>query len=147
MRRFMGAAAVLVLGAFGVRGAAPPVWAADPLNVRDFGAKGDGSTIDSPAINKAIAAAPSGGTVLFPPGKYQSRSTHLKSGVTLQLDAKATIRAAGSGMDAAEPNAFSQFQDFGHSHFHNALMWGENVHDVAITGGGTIDGAGLVTGN
>src|SRR5262249_47320238 len=47
-----------------------------------------------------------------------------------------------------EKNSFDRFQDFGHSHFHNALIWGENLHDVAITGSGTIDGNGhLVRSN
>jgi hypothetical protein len=59
----------------------------------------------------------------------------------------ATIRATTTGFDPPEPNAFSRFQDFGHSHFHNALMWGENVTGFAITGTGTIDGVGLETAN
>src|SRR6266508_4599962 len=76
---------------------------------------------------------------------HRSRSIHLKSNITLQLATGATIRAAGSGFDAAEPNPFSRFQDFGHSHFHNALMWGSNVSNITITGTGTIDGDGLAT--
>jgi len=149
MRKWAIAAAAVLLGAGLVTAAGLPAWAAGTVNVRSFGAKGNGSAIDSPAINKAIAAAAGagGGTVLFPAGTYLSRSIHLASNVTLQLGSGATIRAAASGMDAAEPNSFSQWQDFGHSHFHNALMWGDGVHDVAITGTGTIDGDGLVTGN
>jgi polygalacturonase len=147
MRRVAIGAAAVVLGA-GLLGLVP-AWAAATFNVRDFGARGDGRAVDSPAINKAIAAAAAagGGTVVFPNGTYLSRSIHLASNVTLRLAGGATIRAASSGMDAPEPNSFSQWQDFGHSHFHNALMWGDGVHDVAITGTGTIDGAGLVTGN
>jgi len=147
--RITGAA--ILLGAAGVLVTALPSssWAAGTFNVKTYGAKGDGITIDSPAINRAITAANAagGGTVLFPAGTYQSRSIHLKSNVTLQLSGAATIRAASSGFDPAEANPFSQWQDFGHSHFHNALLWGENVSNVGITGTGTIDGAGLVTGN
>jgi polygalacturonase len=120
------------------------------FNVRDFGAKGNGSTLDDDAIDRAINRAASGtggGVVLFPKGTYQSRTIHLKSNITLQLASGATIRATTSGFDKPEPNAFSRFQDFGHSHFHNALLWGENISNLTITGAGTIDGAGLETAN
>lgn len=132
--------------AFGAGRAASQVF-----NVKTYGAKGNGSAIDTPAINKAIAAAsaaPGGGIVEFPAGTYKSVSIHLKSDVDIQLDSGATISAASSGFDAAEANSFSQYQDFGHSHFHDALIWGENLSNVAFTGSGTIDGAGnLKTGN
>src|SRR3954469_11779000 len=66
------------------------------FDVRAHGAKGDGTTIDSPAINAAIdaAAAAGGGTVHFPAGNYLSFSIRLKSHVTLYLDAGAVITAA-----------------------------------------------------
>ena len=126
--------------------AAPASAAATTFNVRDYGAKGNGTTLDDDAIDRAIAAASAapGGTVLFPTGTYQSRSIHLRSNVTLQLNSGATIRAASSGFDPPEPNAFARYQDFGHSHFHNALLWGDGVSNLTITGTGTIDGAGLV---
>jgi hypothetical protein len=119
------------------------------FNVRNFGATGNGSTIDTPAINRAIDAAnrAGGGTVLFPAGTYLSVSIHLKSNVTLHLDSGATIRAGSNGFDPPEPNSFSQYQDFGHSHFRNALIWGENLQNIGITGTGTIDGDGLTTSN
>jgi polygalacturonase len=121
------------------------------FNVKTFGAKGNGSTIDTPAIDKAIAAASAasgGGIVEFPSGTYKSVSIHLRSNVDIQLDSGATISAASSGFDAAESNSFSQYQDFGHSHFHDALIWGANLTNVAFTGSGTIDGAGnLKTGS
>jgi polygalacturonase len=143
--------AVMILGAAGALTAtlSPSAWAAGTFNVKDYGAKGNGKTIDSPAIDKAITAANAagGGTVAFPSGTYQSRSIHLKSNVTLRLASGATIRAGGSGFDAPEANSFSKWQDFGHSHFHNALLWGDGVDNVSITGTGTIDGDGLVTDN
>ncbi len=119
------------------------------FNVRDYGATGNGTTIDSPAIDRAISAANAagGGIVEFPAGTYHSRSIHLKSNVTLQLNAGATIKAAASGIDNPEPNPYRQYQDFGHSHYHNSLMWGENVTNFAITGTGTIEGEALERGD
>jgi hypothetical protein len=127
----------------------PPARAAD-FNVRDYGATGNGSTYDDDAIDRAInaASAAPGGTVVFPAGRYRARTIHLKSDVTLRLGTGSTILAAGSGMDAAEPNSYDGYQDYGHSHFRNALMWGENITNFAITGSGTIDGdMNLTTGN
>jgi polygalacturonase len=141
---------------FNPSGAAnPPVQKSAPFSgafeVRKFGAKGDGKALDSPAINKAIAAAAAagGGTVLFTAGTYRSFSIRLKSNVALYLDQGATILAAhpndGDGKyDLPEPNAWDQYQDFGHSHWHNSLIWGENLENVSILGPGRIWGKGLV---
>jgi len=121
-------------------------------NVRTFGAKGDGQTIDTPAVNKAIetAAASGGGVVRFPAGVYPCFSIHLKSKVTLFLDPGATILAAESSSagqyDAAEPNPWDKYQDYGHSHWHNSLIWGEGLDNVAILGSGLIWGKGLSRG-
>jgi polygalacturonase len=120
------------------------------LSIRDFGAKGDGKTVDSSAINKAIdaAAAKGGGTVYFPAGTYLSFSIRLKSNITLYLDNGATILAAdpkeaNGSYDMWEPNEFDMYQDFGHSHWKNSLIWGIGVENVAIIGQGKIDGKGL----
>jgi len=120
------------------------------FDVRAFGAKGDGRTVDSAAINQAIdaAAAAGGGVVRLPAGTYLSFSIHLKSHLTLQFDPGATLLAAApspeaGGYDPAEPNEWGdrlQYQDFGHSHWHNSLIWGENLTDVSIVGPGLIDG-------
>jgi polygalacturonase len=118
--------------------------------VRVFGATGDGKTIDTVAINKTIdaAAAAGGGTVFFPAGSYLSVSIHLKSNVAIYLDQGATITAAtpgpGVAYDPPEPNQWDQYQDFGHSHWHNSLIWGENLENIAILGPGKIWGKGLV---
>ena len=119
-------------------------------NIRNFGAKGDGVKIDSPSINKAIdaAAANGGGTVYFPAGTYLSFSIRLKSNITLYLDNGATILAADPAKDKGsydlpEPNEFDMYQDFGHSHWKNSLIWGIGVENVAIIGQGKIDGKGL----
>ena len=115
------------------------------LNVRSFGAKGDGKTLDTEAINQAIeaASASGGGTVYFPAGVYLSHSIHLKDHIRLFLDRGATLKAAvpdgDSGYDLPEPNN-SSYQDFGHSHWKNSLIWGIGLEDLTIEGGGLIDG-------
>jgi polygalacturonase len=127
------------------------------FNVRQFGAKGDGSTTDSPSINRAIeaAAAAGGGTILFPAGVYLSYSIRLKSKVGLYLDHGAVILAgptpldgtATGGYDAAEPQGeWEPYQDYGHNHWHNSLLWGEDLDGVSITGPGLIWGKGLSRG-
>jgi polygalacturonase len=119
------------------------------FDVRTFGAQGDGRTLDTAAFNTAIAAAhdAGGGTVHVPAGTYLSTSIHLQSNVGLFLDHGAAIVAADatSGpFDEPEANPLDMYQDFGHSHWHNALMWGEGVDNVTISGPGLIHGKGLV---
>ena len=117
------------------------------IDIRDHGAKGDGKALDSPAINAAIAAAasrPHGGTVTIPAGRYRCFSIRLRSRVTIVLAKGAIIEAAtGTGYDLPEDNGEQLYQDFGHSHWRNSLIWGEDVEDVAITGPGLIHGIGL----
>jgi len=121
------------------------------FEVTAFGAKGDGKSLDTPAINKAIdaAAAAGGGTVYLSAGTYRCFSIRLKSNVALYLDQGATILAADPSekdgqYDAPEPNQWDQYQDFGHSHWHNSLIWGENLENISILGPGRIWGKGLV---
>ncbi|TWP53201.1 glycoside hydrolase [Lentzea tibetensis] len=139
-RRTTGALIALITGA---ALCVPGVASAATFNVKDYGAKGDGKAVDSTAIDKAIAAASAanGGTVEIPAGNYLSRSIHLKSNVTINIQEGARIIASGSGIDAPESNSNSKYQDFGHSHFRNALLWGENVENINFTGKGVIDGA------
>jgi polygalacturonase len=127
------------------------------VSVRAHGAKGDGAAVDTPAINAAIEAVAKagGGTVLFPAGVYLSYSIHLKSKVGLYLDHGAVILAGPTpiegtttgGYDAAEPQgAWEPYQDYGHNHWHNSLLWGEDLDGVSITGPGLIWGKGLSRG-
>src|ERR1041385_2624708 len=123
-------------------------------DVKTFGAKGDGKALDTAAINKTIdaAAAAGAGTVYFPAGNYLSVSIHLKSNIALYLDQGATIVAANTSKEAQydppEPSQWEAYQDFGHTHWHNSLIWGENLTNVSILGPGMIWGMGLVrTGN
>jgi polygalacturonase len=158
----LAGAATLVAPAMLSRGARsaiapiPSAGAGTVFDVRSFGAAGDGKTIDSPAINRAIeAAGAKGGTVYIPAGIYACYSLRLTSGVALYVDQGATILAAdtprdgtASGYDPAESNApWEAFQDFGHNHWHNSLIWGESIHDVAVLGPGLIWGRGLARGH
>src|ERR1043166_2525904 len=122
-----------------------PVFGTAKVNVREAGAKADGRSNDTAAINKAIDEChkSGGGDVVFPAGTYSAASIHLNSNVRFVLDKDAIITGAKSGYDPPEPNAFERFQDFGHSHFHNALMWGENIENFAIVGG-RINGGEIV---
>jgi hypothetical protein len=120
-------------------------------NVRDYGAAGDATANDSPAVDGAITAANAagGGIVRFPAGTYLAGSSiHLKSNVTLLLDAGATLLGASTGYEPPEPNPNSAYQDFGHSHFHDAMIWGDNLKNIGFVGSGVIDGGGnFITGN
>ena len=128
--------------------------AAEPTgcNIRSFGAVGDGKTLDSPAIDKAIVAASAagGGTVFVPAGIYLSGSIHLTNNINLYLDAGAVILGAPQEMNAYDPtepwNGIA-YQDGGHTYFHNSLIWGESLTNVAITGPGMINGGGLERGD
>ncbi len=119
-------------------------------SVRAYGARGDGKTVDTPSVNRAIeaAAAMGGGTVHFPAGTYLCFSIRLKSNVSLHLDNGAIILAADpekdkGSYDQPEPNEWDMYQDFGHSHWQNSLIWGINVENVSIYGHGLIAGRGL----
>jgi polygalacturonase len=118
-------------------------------NIRSFGAVGDGTNLDSPAINRTIQAASEagGGTVFVPAGTYLCGSIHLTSNIHLYLDAGAVILGAPQAMNAYDPTEAwrdQAYQDGGHTYFHNSLIWGENLTNVSITGPGMINGGGLV---
>ena len=125
----------------------PPKFNQTSFNVRDFGATGDGRSNDTTAINKAIEKCndAGGGDILFPAGTYSAASIHLKSNLRFVLDKNAIITGAREGYDPPEPNQFERYQDFGHSHFHNALMWGEQIENFAIVGG-QVNGGYIIEG-
>jgi polygalacturonase len=126
-----------------------------PFDVKTFGAVGDGKTLDTASIDKAIdaAAVAGGGTVYFPTGTYACYTVHLKSNVALYLDQGATLLAADpppegtpGGYDAPEPNEWDKYQDFGHTHWRNSLIYGEDLENISILGPGRIFGRGLSRG-
>ena len=121
---------------------------ASVYNVRDYGAVGDGKSLDHEAVNRAIEAcvAGGGGQVYLPAGTYLCGSIRLKSNVELHLSAGCTIVAAPAALkayDEAEPWEGPAYQDGGHTYFHNSLIWADGERNVSITGLGMIDGEGL----
>ena len=135
---------------------AGPAAASPEFNVRDFGALGDGRTLDTVALNRAVLAAQAagGGTVVLPAGDYLSHSIRLCSHLTLRLDPGARLIAADppppgqvGGYDAPEDAPPNIHQDFGHSRFRNSLIWGVDLEHVTVCGPGVIFGRGLSRGN
>jgi polygalacturonase len=144
-------------------GETPAPAAAEALyNVRTYGATGDGMTVDTPAINRAIeaVAAAGGGTLIFPSGRYLCFTIRLKSQVNLYLSQGCTIEAAASPLPtettgyrggtydpAGPPQPWEAYQDYGHNHWPNSLFYAEDQHDFSITGPGLIHGKGLSHGS
>ena len=122
------------------------------FNVRDYGAIGDGISLDTGAINKAIDAASEagGGKVYFPAGTYLSYSIRLKSDIHLYLGAGAVLKAAGKNdggkYDDPGEGAGNEYQDYGHSYWRNSLIWGSNLNNITISGPGIIQGENLSRG-
>jgi polygalacturonase len=131
------------------------------FDVRKFGATGDGKTVDTPAINKAIEAVANsgGGTLIFPAGTYICFTIRLKSNVDLYLSRGCVILAAdspkpgettgyngGTYDPAGPPQAWEAYQDYGHNHWPNSLFYAEGQHDFSITGPGLVHGKGLSNG-
>src|SRR5437016_3758392 len=104
------------------------------FDVKELGAKGDGKTLDTDAIQKALddCGKAGGGIVHFPAGTYLSKPITLRSSTTVQLDAGATLLATDDPVDFAgsTSNSFIPF------------VGGKKLHDVTITGSGIIDGSG-----
>lgn len=120
------------------------------LNVRSFGAAGDGRTPDTNAVQAAILACPENGTVWFPKGVYLTAPLFLKSRTTLELDEGATIlgmadRSAypilpGVTVSANEKDEYYLGIFEGNPlDSYASLLTGIGVRDVDITGLGTVD--------
>jgi len=123
--------------------------AAEPkvFDITAYGAKSDGTTINTSAIQQAIDAchAAGGGTVLVPSGVFVSGSLLLKSHVTLKVGKNAILRGSPNVADYAVETAplhWSAFWKFAASNWKQCLIYAENAEEIGIEGPGTIDGQG-----
>jgi polygalacturonase len=119
-----------------------PSAAAGSIDIRSHGARGDGETLDTAAIQAAIDQChdKGGGQVLFPAGRYLSGTIHLRSGVTLHLDSGARLIGTTNLAEYAQPALPAFMPEAKWGKWHRGLIVGENVEDIAITGTGVIDG-------
>ena len=111
------------------------------FNVKDYGARGNGKRLDSPAIQRAIDAChrAGGGTVIVPPGTYLSATVELKDNVTLHLEKDALI------LGTTDYKAYRNLDPFTEGlgiEVGWALLVAVDARNVGLTGEGTIDGQG-----
>ena len=112
------------------------------FNVLDYGAKADGITKNTEAIKRAIdtAAEAGGGTVYFPSGEYLTGPIHLRSHITIFVDAGATLKFSRD-FDDYLPMITSRWEGTVGMNF-SPFIYGYQVEDIAIRGQGTLDGQG-----
>ena len=112
------------------------------VSILDFGAVGDGKTLCSDSINKAIEhCSKTGGRVTVPAGTYLTGTVWLKSGVELHLEQGAVILGSPDFADYCEDDAYPQNFGVADEEWTGGhLLVAVGCHDVAITGLGTIDG-------
>ncbi len=113
-------------------------YAAGTCDVRAYGAKGDGQTKDTAAIQKAIdacAAKSGGGTVSLSGGTFVSGPVVLRSNITLDIAQGSTLLGSPDHADYPEVPELR-------SPGHQSLLTSNNAENITITGGGTIDGNG-----
>jgi hypothetical protein len=113
-------------------------------NVRAYGAKGDGQTLDTAAIQRAVDAcsADGGGTVLVPAGTFLSGSVEIRSHVNLRIAAGGRILGSGEGRDYHGVEAIPLSGDSTLEDGNWALFYAVEAHNVTIEGPGSIAGQG-----
>ena len=109
---------------------------------RDFGAQGDGVTLDTKAIQSAIdhCASNGGGRVVFPPGRFLSGTIRLRSRVTLNLEPGARLVGTTNLSDYSQPIVPAYMPEANWGKWHRGLIVAESAEDITITGQGIIDG-------
>lgn len=113
------------------------------LNVKNFGAVGDGIVLDSPALQRAIdACPPNGETVYIPAGTYLCGTVHLRSNVHVLFEKGATLLGSRNPCDFdpyEEDAANTEYQDRSHSYFHHSLFHADGADGIVLSGFGKID--------
>jgi exo-poly-alpha-galacturonosidase len=116
------------------------------LDITQFGAKGDGTTLNTAAIQKAIDACPANGTVYIPEGKFMSGAIFLKSHMTLEIAKEGTLQGSVNEADYLPyiNNRFEGWELKTYASLINAGVMnnkgGFAVEDLSIRGEGTISG-------
>jgi polygalacturonase len=122
--------------------ALPLAAAVRDTDVTDFGAVGDGTTLNTKALQTAINACANhgGGTVRIPAGRFLSGTLFLKSGVHLYLDAGAVLLGSTRLDDyPVTPGGFRSYTD---TYTDKSLIYAENAENIGLSGAGCIDGQG-----
>ena len=114
-------------------------------NIRRYGAKGDGITLDTAALQAAIDACheDGGGTVLVPAGAFQIGTVELKSNVTLHIAAAGKLVGTADGKQYHGVDAIPLTGDSTLNDGNWALLFAVSTTNVTIEGAGTIDGQGV----
>jgi hypothetical protein len=138
----------------GVMATTADAWGAPPhqkikagariYNIRDFGAKGDGQTNDTTAIQLAIDACnkDKGGTVLVPAGVFVTGTIELKSNVTFHIAAQGKILGSADGKHYHPADAIPTTGEWTMGDGNTGLIFAANAENITIEGKGTIDGQG-----
>lgn len=114
-------------------------------NIRDYGARGDSTTLDTGAVQAAIDAChrDGGGTVLVPQGTFLIGTVELKSNVTLHVAASGKLLGSADGKQYHAVDAIPLHGDATLEDGNWALLFAVNAKNVTVEGPGTIDGQGL----
>lgn len=114
-------------------------------NIRDFGAVGDGKTMNTEAIQRAVdvCSENGGGKVVIGSGIYMSGSIRLRSGVDLHIEQDGTLLGSPDCRDYPEKEDLKHVDTKGLPRYRNAsLIFAEECGNVSITGTGKIDANG-----
>lgn len=113
-------------------------------NVRDFGAKGDGKTLDTEALQKAIDACnkDEGGIVIIPAGVFVIGTVQMKSNVTLHIAAKGVLLGTDDGKQYYADDNIPLSGDTTLRDGNVGLIFAIKAENFSIEGAGTIDGNG-----